>query len=142
MFKWRVYASLLGAILIFLAINVYNNVVSTSELTPIVLPEQPAIPGLPSPLRVTEYSPDSTFFGEEEDLNLIGEVFNAVLVANWYVRKQQWEPIQKIVDAGLIPIIKFDTAKYLFRGDVDEVRLRTDEVIAGVEAAAFPLNGL
>jgi len=119
MFQWRVYLSVVGAILILLAISIYKNVESTSEPTPIVLPKQPTIPGLPSPLRVTDYSPRSTFFSEEEDLKLIGKVFNAVLVSNWYVRKRQWEPIQKILDAGLIPIIKFVTSKYLFRGDTD-----------------------
>jgi len=140
MFQWRVYSSVAGVILIFLAIGIDKNAESASEPTTVVFTKQPAIPGLPSPLRVTDYNPSSTFFGEEEDLTLIGEVFNAVLVSNWYVRKQRWEPIQKIVDAGLIPIIYFDTAKFLFRGDVDEVRLRTDEVIAGVEAAPFPLQ--
>ncbi len=119
MFQWRVYLSVVGAILILLAISIYKNIESTSEPTPIVITKQPAIPGLPSPLRVIDYHPPWTFFSEEEDLKLIGEVFNAVLVSNWYVRKQRWEPIQKIVDAGLIPIISFDTAKFLFRDDVD-----------------------
>lgn len=101
---------------------------------------RPSIPGLSVPLRATTYEPNSTFFSEEEDLKLIGEVFNAVLVSDWYVRERQWAPIQKIIDAGLVPIIRFDKAKFLFRGDTVEVQKSTDDVISGVKAAPFPLK--
>ncbi len=102
----------------------------------------PSISDLPSPLRVVNYQPSSTFFSEEEDLKIIREAFNAVLISNSFLRRQKWRPLRKIIDAGLVPIISFDAAKFLFRGNPDELKSRTDQVIAGIKAAPFPIRFL
>lgn len=164
LFRWRARSSVIGYILFFVLACSSESIEHSPEPAMVTSKEsarlsiskaaqfanpkdtatvavgEPKIPGLPSPLRITDYEPKSTYFSEEGDLKLIGEVFNAVLVPEWYVREQQWEPIQKVIDAGLIPVIRYDKTKYLFRGDTVEVQRATDKVIAGLKAAPFPLK--
>ena len=103
-------------------------------------PVSAGISDLPSPLRALTYHQDDNFVSVEADMQVIKKVFNTVILSSYDIRNQRWGNYQKIIDAGLTPVMYADFTKFFFRGDLAEVTKRVDNLLAGVAAAPFPLE--